>query len=161
MATRLPRIGKCSGFLRAVRPELFDAAFEAELATAYKTPRGMRPLPPALLAMGTVLQADEQGGEADAVLTATMDQRGQLVLGTLGQEAAPFSPGALVAFRARLITQNLDRGLGSRTVAWARHTGKFGWQPLQAALDSWPLLGAGRGEDPWNWLGRAMHQLVV
>jgi hypothetical protein len=97
------RIGKFSVLLREVRHELFHAAFEAALATADKTPRGMMPLPPALLAMGTVLQASEQVGDADAVVPATMDQRWQLVLGTLGQEAAPFSPGALVAFRARRI----------------------------------------------------------
>lgn len=161
VAKRLHRIGKFYVFLREVRHELFNAAFEAALATAYKKPRGMMPLPPALLAMVTLLQAYEQVGDADAVVTATMDKRWQLVLGTLGQEAAPFSQGALVAFRARLLTHNLDRMLVSRTVELARHTGKFGWQPLQAALDSSPLIGAGRVEDTWNLLGRAMQQLVV
>jgi hypothetical protein len=43
----------------------------------------------------------------------------------------------------------------------AKNTGKFGWQPLQAVLDSSPLIGAGRVEDTWNLLGRAMQQLVV
>jgi hypothetical protein len=59
---------------------------------------------------------------------------------------------ALVAFRTHLITHTLDRVLVSRTVEVAKLTGKFGWQPLQAALDSSPLIGAGRVEDTWNFL---------
>ena len=37
-------------FLREIRAELFDEAFQAELAAAYQ-PRGTAPVPPALLAM--------------------------------------------------------------------------------------------------------------
>ena len=158
---RLHRIGKFYVFLREIRHELFDARFEAELTKAYKTPRGTPPLPPALLAMVTLLQAYDQVGDADAVVTASMDKRWQLVLGTLGDEDAPFSHGALVAFRARLIAHDLDRQLVLRTVELAKTSGKFGWQHVRAALDSSPLLGAGRVEDTWNLLGRAMQQLVV
>jgi hypothetical protein len=161
VAKRLQRIGKFYVFLRDMRHELFDASFEAELAKAYQKPRGTSPLPPALLAMVMLLQAYDQVGDADAVVTASMDKRWQLVLGTLGEEEAPFSQGALVAFRERLMAHELDRRLVSRTVELAKSTGKFGWQPLRAALDSSPLLGAGRVEDTWNLLGRAMHQLVV
>jgi hypothetical protein len=90
-----------------------------------------------------------------------MDKRWQVVWGTLGEEATPFSQGALVAFRDRLMTQELDRTLVSRTVELARASGKCGWQHLQAALDSSPLIGAGRVEDTWNLLGRARSQWVV
>jgi transposase len=147
VARRLHRIGTLYVSLREMRHELFDASFEAELAKAYKKPRGTAPLPPALLAMVILLQAYDQVGNADAVVTASMDKRWQLVLGTLGAEEAPFSQGALVAFRERLIAHDLDRKLGSRTVELAKASGKFGWQHLQAALDSSPLLGAGRVED--------------
>jgi Transposase domain (DUF772) len=160
VVNRLHRIGKFYVFLREIRHDLFDASFEAALAKAYKKPRGTVPIPPALLAMVTLLQAYDQIGDADAVVTASMDKRWQLVLGTLGEDTAPFSQGALVAFRARLITHELDRTLVSRTVALAKASGKFGWQHLQAALDSSPLIGAGRVEDTWNLLGRAMYQLV-
>jgi hypothetical protein len=148
-------------FLREIRHDLFNASFEAALAKAYKKPRGTAPIPPALLAMVTLLQAYDQVGDADAVVTASMDKRWQLVLGTLGAETAPFSHGALVAFRTRLITHALDRTLVSRTVALAKASGKFGWQHLQAALDSSPLIGAGRVEDTWHLLGRALHQCMV
>ena len=43
-------------FLREVRAELFDEAFQAELAAIYQ-PRGTAPVPPALLAMVLLLQA--------------------------------------------------------------------------------------------------------
>jgi hypothetical protein len=140
---------------------LFDASFEAAWAKAYKKPRGTVPIPPALLALVTLLQAYDQIGDAKAVVTASLDKRWPLVLGTLGEDPAPFSQGALVAFRARLITHELERTLVSRTVALAKASGKCGGQHLQAALDSSPLIGAGRVEDTWNLRGRARDQLVV
>ena len=65
----------------------------------------------------------------------------------------PFSQGALVKFRERMIAHDLDQKLLDRTVALAKQTGRFGWQALRAALDSSPLVGAGRVEDTWNLLG--------
>jgi hypothetical protein len=154
------RIGKFYVFLREVRAELFDDAFQAELAAVYQ-PRGTAPVPPALLAMVTLLQAYDQVGDADAVVTAHMDKRWQLVLGCLGATEAPFSQGVLVKFRERMIAHDLDRKLLARTVELAKRTGKFGWQRLQAALDSSPLLGAGRIEDTWNLIGRALSVVVT
>jgi hypothetical protein len=46
-----------------------------------------------------------------AVENATVDLRWQLVLGCLGAERAPFSHGALVAFRERLIAHDFDKRL--------------------------------------------------
>jgi hypothetical protein len=37
----------------------------------------------------------------------------------------------------------------------------LGWQKLQAALDSLPLRGAGRIEDTWNLIGRAIGAVVT
>ena len=160
LAATLHRIGKFYVFLRTVRAALFDEAFQAELAAAYH-PRGTTPLPAALLAMVTVLQAYDQVGDAEAVVAARVDQRWQLVLGCLGERQAPFSQGALVKFRERMIAHDLDRKLLDRTVALAKQTGRFGWQALRAALDSSPLVGAGRVEDTWNLLGRALGAVVT
>src|SRR5918999_262202 len=88
VARVLHRIGKFYVFLREVRAELFDAAFQAELAAVYQ-PRGTAPVPPALLAMVTLLQAYDQVGDADAVVTAQMDPRWQLALGCVGTTKAP------------------------------------------------------------------------
>src|SRR3954466_7918195 len=98
VAQLLHRIGKFYVFLREIRHALFDEAFQSELAAVYQ-PRGTAPVPPALLAMVLLLQAYDQVGDAEAVLTARMDLRWQLVLGCLGAEKAPFSQGVLVAFR--------------------------------------------------------------
>ena len=160
VAQMLHRIGKFYVFLRETRAELFDDAFQAELAAVYQ-PRGTAPVPPALLAMVMLLQAYDEVGDAEAVVTARVDQRWQLVLGCLGTRKAPFSQGVLVKFRARMIAHDLDRKLLERTVALAKRTGRFGWQKLQAALDSSPLRGAGRIEDTWNLIGRALSTVVT
>jgi hypothetical protein len=156
----LKRGGKFYVFLREVRHELFDEEFQNELAKAYQ-PRGTAPLPPALLAMVTLLQAYDKVGDRDAVETAEMDLRWQLVLGCMGAEEAPFSQGVLPQFRERMIAHDLDKKLLDRTVEIAKRTGKFGWQRLKGALDSSPLLGAGRVLDTWNLIGRALSTVVT
>src|SRR5687767_16037846 len=90
VAALLHRVGKFYAFLRTIRAELFDEAFQAELAAVYQ-PRGTAPLPAALLAMVTVLQAYDQVSDADAVIAARMDRRWQLVLGSLETTEALFS----------------------------------------------------------------------
>lgn len=160
VAQKLRRIGKFYVFLREIRGELFDEAFQAELAAAYQ-PRGVAPLPPAFLAMVLLLQAYDQVGDAEAVVAASLDPRWQMPLGCLGAADAPFSQGVLVKFRERLIAHDLDRKLVDRTVTLARQRGGFGWQALRAALDSSPLVGAGRVEDTWNLLGRALRTVAT
>src|SRR6478735_4881331 len=160
IARDLHRIGKFYVFLREIRHELFDEAFQTELAAVYR-PRGTAPVPPALLAMVVLLQAYDQVGDAEAVITARVDQRWQLVLGSLGMSTAPFSQGALVKFRARMIAHDLDQKLLDRTVALAKRTNRIGWQALRAALDSSPLVGAGRVEDTWNLIGRALRTVAT
>jgi hypothetical protein len=155
VARKLRRIGKFYVFLREVRAEMFDEAFQAELAAAYQ-PRGTAPLPAALLAMVTLLQAYAQVGDAEAVMLAQMDRRWQLALACLGGTRAPFSQGALVKFRERMIAHDLDQKLLDSTVALAKQTDRFGWQALRAALDSSPLVGAGRVQDTWYLIGRAL-----
>lgn len=160
IAKRLHRIGRLYVFLREIRHELFDREFEAELEAAYGKARGTEALPPALLATVTLLQAYDQVSDADAVITAMMDKRWQLVLGCLGSDEAPFSQGVLVRFRERMVEHDLDRKLLDRTVELAKRKGAFGWQKLKVALDSSPLLGAGRIEDTWNLIGRALSLVV-
>ena len=54
---RMKRTGKLFAFLRRHRHELFDEAFQAELETMYRqTGAGKEPLPPARMAMATLLQ---------------------------------------------------------------------------------------------------------
>lgn len=160
IAAKLRAASKFYRFLWEIREELLDEAFQAELAKAYG-PRGQEPCPPALLAMVNLLQRYEGLSDADAVEAAENDRRWQLVLGTLNASTAPFGQGSLVRFRMRMIEHDLDRKLVERTVELAKRTKKFGWQKLRVALDSSPLRGAGRVEDTWNLIGRAMSTLVA
>lgn len=69
------------------------------------------------------------------------------MLGTLGEESAPFGQGTLVRFRTRMMAHELDRKLVDRTVELAKKSGTVSWKKLRVALDSSPLQGAGRVED--------------
>src|SRR5713226_2703862 len=146
------RRAKLFVFLRRIRHELFDDAFQEELAAIFEDrPKGQPPIPPAKLALATILQA-YTGVSDDEVIEATvMDRRWQLALDCMDAGAPPFSKGTLVGFRKRLISHDLDRVLVDRTVELAAATGGFGARALRAALDSSPLWGAGRVEE----IGRA------
>ena len=155
------RRAKLFVFLRRYRHELFDEEFQAELARAYADkPKGQPPVPPARLALATIVQA-YTGVSDDEVIEATiMDRRWQLVLDCMDAGDAPFSKGTLVGFRARLIAHDLDRALIERTVELAARTGGFGARALRAALDSSPLWGAGRVEDTFNLIGHALRKAL-
>ena len=155
------RRAKLFVFLREHRHELFDQEFQAELAGAYaEKPKGQPPVPPAQLALATLLQA-YTGVSDDEVIEATvMDRRWQLVLDCLDAQAPPFSKGTLVSFRKRLIGKDLDRRLVERSVQLAAATKGFGARALRAALDSSPLWGAGRVEDTINLMGHALRRAL-
>jgi transposase len=155
------RRAKLFVFLRLHRHELFDEPFQAELAQAYvDSPKGQPPVPPARLALATVLQAYTKVSDDEVIEATVMDRRWQLVLDCMGAEEPPFSKGTLVGFRARLIERDLDRRLIERTVELAAATGGFGARALRAALDSSPLWGAGRVEDTFNLTGHALRKAL-
>ncbi len=155
------RKAKLFVFLRQHRHELFNEAFQQELANLYRpAERGQPPIAPAMLALALILQA-YMGISDDEVIEATvMDRRWQLVLDCLDTEQAPFSKGTLVAFRQRLIEAHMDRRLIERTIEIASQSQAFGPRALRAALDSSPLWGAGRVEDTYNLLGHALNKVM-
>lgn len=159
IAERLRRSSKFYVFLWSIREELFDGEFQDELIAAY-APRGQEPCPPAQLAMAMLLQRFDGLSDADAVDEAENDQRWKLVLGTVGSEHAPFGQGSLVRFRIKAIEHDLDKKLVDRTVELAKRTKQYSWKHLKVALDSSPLEGAGRVDDTWNLIGRAMTKVV-
>jgi Transposase domain (DUF772)/Transposase DDE domain len=155
------RRAKLFVFLRQHRHELFDDLFQQELAELYRpSERGHPPIPPAQLALATILQA-YTGVSDDEVIEATlMDRRWQLVLDCLDTEQAPFGKGTLVAFRKRLIEAQIDRRLIERTIEIASQNQAFGSRALRVALDSSPLWGAGRVEDTYNLIGHALKKAL-
>ena len=155
------RRAKLFVFLRQHRHELFADAFQQELITLYKDqPQGHPPVPPAQLALATLLQAYTQVSDDEVIEATIMDRRWQLVLDCLDCETPPFSKGTLVTFRQRLIAQQMDRRLLERTVEIAASSGACGPRQLRAALDSSPLWGAGRVEDTYNLLGHALRKAL-
>ncbi len=164
---RLTRVRALFGFLRTQRRRLFDAPFQSELDAMYRdTGAGTAPHPPALLCMVLLLQGYVGASDAEAVELAMVDLRWQMVLDCLGASEPPFSQGALSAFRERLIEHQMDRVLLERTVALVREgiaskgEGQSLSKALRVAIDSRPLVGAGRVEDTINLLGHAARTIV-
>ena len=156
------RRAKLFVFLRQHRHELFDEQFQAELAETYvDSPKGQPPVPPARLALATILQAYTKVSDDEVIEATVMDRRWQLVLDCMGAEEPPFSKGTLVGFRKRLIERDLDRRLVERTVELAardervRRAGAAGGAGLQS-----PLWGAGRVEDTFNLMGHALRKAL-
>lgn len=155
------RKAKLFVFLRKYRHQIFDEAFQQELATLYQdSNRGQPPVTPALLALVIILQAYMGVSDDEVIEAMIMDRRYQLVLDCLDTEEAPLSKGTLVNFRKRLIDANMDRRLIERTIEVAEQSKAFGPRALRAALDSSPLWGAGRVEDTYNLLGHALSKVV-
>lgn len=164
---RLERTKKLFRFLREHRLDLFDDAFQDELASMYREgDEGKEPVPPAQLAMAVLLQAYTGSSDAEAVENAAVDPRWRMVLGCLApdEEDPPFSQGTLQRFRQRMIAHDMDRRLLERTVEIAKKTRGFDFKKLpkavRLAVDSRPLTGAGRVEDTFNLLGHAARKLL-
>jgi IS5 family transposase len=162
IAARAAKKKKLFTFLRAVRTELFDPEFQEELAGMYRqTGAGKPPVPPALLAMATLLQAYTGVSDQEAVELTLDSKRWQLVLDGLGAEQPLFSQGALFDFRMRLMSTGMDQRLLEHTIELARTRGGFDAKTLRLALDSSPLWGHGRVEDTFNLLGHAAQQVIA
>jgi hypothetical protein len=159
---RLVKRAKLFVWLREHRHELFDEAFQTELAGLYaEVPVGQPPTPPAQLALATILQAYTGASDDEVIEACVMDRRWQLVLDCLDAPRSPFAKGTLVGFRGRLIAAGADRRLLERTVElYARQAGRVAAGRLRGALDSSPLWGAGRVEDTINLLGHALRKVV-
>src|SRR5690348_817328 len=96
------RRAKLFVFLRLHRHEILDESFQQELASLYQQSlRGQPPVPPALLALATILQAYIGVSDDEVIEASIMDRRWQLVLNCLDAEESPFSKGTLVGFRKR------------------------------------------------------------
>jgi DDE family transposase/transposase-like protein DUF772 len=165
LLARLGNHRKMFAFLYHHRHEIFDDAFQDELATMYRdTGEGKVPVPPALLAMAVLLQAYHGVSDREAVELTVVDLRWQLVLDVLDADEPAFGQGTLQAFRQRLIRHDMDVRLLERTVEVATKSKAFDWKKLpktlRLAIDSRPLEGAGRVEDTLNLLGHAAFKLL-
>src|SRR6185437_7497156 len=144
-------------FLRELRHRIFDEEMQQKLLAAYE--RRDR-VPPAQLALASLLQAALGVPDHEVVELTAMDLRWQMVLDCMGVEEPVFAQGTLFYFRQRMIEHELDRELFDKTVSLARETGGFSATHLRTAFDASPLWGAGRVEDTFNLIGRAAKHVV-
>ena len=161
----MARTRKLFGFLREYRHEIFDDAFQTELASMYRdTGAGDDPVTPALMAMATILQGYTGASDAEVVVLTVVDLRWQLVLDCLGSNETAFSQGAFCEFRHRLIRTDMDRRILERTAEIARRSKAFDAKKLpktlRVGIDSSPIEGAGRVEDTINLLGHAARNVA-
>ena len=163
---RLDRVRKLLGFLRLHRHELFDDAFQDELAAMYRTTgAGKEARPPAMMAMATLVQGYLGISDAEMIELTVVDLRVQMVLGCLGAEAP-----AVFARRVAGVSRTADRRRPGSARArthrrrWRRRTKAFDPRKLpktlRVAIDSSPLEGAGRVEDTFNLLAHAARNVV-
>jgi hypothetical protein len=155
------RRAKLFGFLRQQRHVLCAEALPHELATLYKAQaHGQPPVPPAPLALATILQASTPVADDAGIAATTLARRWPLVLDCLDGDTPPCSTGTLVAFRQRVLSQQLARRLIARTLEGAASRGAFGARQWRAALASRPLWGASRVEETDNLLGHALRKAL-
>lgn len=164
---RLRRVRPLFGFLRAKRHEIFDDEMQDKLEAMYRgTGAGSPPLPPAMLCMVLLLQGYVGASDAEAVELSILDRRWAMVLDCMSADEPPFSQGALQSFRQRMLAHEMDRVLLERTVALVRagamtsEEGKGLSKAVRVAIDSRPLIGAGKVEDTINLLGHAARTIV-
>ncbi len=162
---RLKTHRKLFAFLRLHRHEILDDEFQDLLASKYRdTGAGAPPQPPAMMCMALLLQDYDGVSDREAVERTVIDSRWQMVLDCLGAKKPAFSQGGLQQFRERLIAHDLDVKLLERTVEVARRAKSVDWRKLpktlRVAMDSRPLVGAGKVEDTFNLLGHAARKIA-
>ncbi|MEY3021102.1 MAG: hypothetical protein RIS86_298 [Planctomycetota bacterium] len=153
---------KLWGFLRSYRHEILDDEVQAALAAMYANdPRGGHPpLAPERLALAMLLQAGFGVADHEVPTLTAVDRRWQMVLDCMGATTPAFSQGTVFSFRERARAHGLMTVLLNKTVELARASKGFDHKRLRAIFDSSPLFGAGRVEDTFNLLGRAIVQLL-
>lgn len=149
-------------FLRTHRHRLLDGEVRSALRAMYANdPRGGHPpVAPERLALAMLLQVAFQVADHEVPTLTAVDRRWQVVLDLLGHTRPAFSQGTVFNFRERARASGLMRMLLEKTMDLARTTKGFSQKRLRAIFDSSPLVGAGRVEDTFNLLGRAIAQLV-
>ena len=150
------------GFLRRERHQLLNEDVRAALRDMFASSGRGRAVCPERLALALILQVALHVSDQDVPMLTAADRLWRMVLGSLdAEEDVPlFSQGTVFNFRERAREHGLMDVLLERTVALARETGGFSHKRLRAMIDSSPLMGAGRVEDTFNLIGRALSRLV-
>jgi hypothetical protein len=148
-------------FFRNYRHLILDEEFCSLLMGMYSdSPSGRPPEAPEQLILAMLLQAAFDVPDHEVPTLTVVDQRWQMVLDCWGATTVAFSQGTVFNFRERVRRHGIMDRLLEKTVLIARETKGFSHKKLRTLFDSSPLLGAGRVEDTFNLLGRAIVELV-
>jgi len=153
---------KLWAFLRRYRHRILDDEIRAELRALYAPSGRGKPVPPEQLALAMLLQVAFGVADHEVPTLTAVDRRWRMMLDCLDNDVdeTAFSQGSVYNFRERAREHGLMKRLLDKTVALARETRGFGHKKLRLMIDSSPLLGAGRVEDSFNLIGRAIAGLV-
>ena len=149
-------------FIRENRHQILSEDVLAALHAMYaESGRGLA-LSPERLALALILQVANGVADQDVPLLTATDRLWRMVLNGLDEEldTPMFGQGTVFNFRERARSSGFLDVLLQRTVQLARENAGFSHKRLRALIDSSPLLGAGRVEDSFNLIGRAISQLV-
>lgn len=150
-------------FLREYRHLLLDEEVRSGLADMYSPTGKGCPVPPEQLALAMLLQVAFGVPDHEVPTLTVVDQRWRMVLGCLDDTSGEplFSQGTVFHFRERAREHGFIKQLLEKTVTLARETKGFSHKRLRAMIDSSPLVGAGRVEDTFNLIGRALRSLIT
>jgi len=152
---------KLWAFLRKYRHRILDDEVRTDLVRLFApSGRGRPPVAPEQLALAMLLQVGFNVADHEVPTLTAVDRRWQMILDCMGETVPVFSQGTVFNFRERAREHGLMKTLLEKTVELARQTKGFSHKRLRAIFDSSPLVGAGRVEDTFNLLGRAIAQLV-
>lgn len=141
--------------LAAAAPTLFR---DADFSACYHATRGRFGVPPAQLALLTLLQHEAGVSDAEAVDRSAYDLRWAAVLGrSAGEPLCVKSTFQL--FRGHLILHNDVRKIFEKSIQTAKDKGLLKSGPLRVALDTKPILGRGAVEDTYNLLATGIQRL--
>ncbi len=149
-------------FFRTYRHLLFDDTVVASLEAMHSdTGRGRPPKDTRQKALAMLLQVVCHASDQEVPTLTVVDRRWQIVLGCPDQAEPLLSQGTVFNFRMLAISSGFMEILLARTVTLARDTKGFSHKRLRALVDSSPLMGAGRVEDTFNLIGRAISKLAA
>jgi hypothetical protein len=152
---------KLWSFFRLHQHLILDDEIRSALRAMYPVDGpGRPPVAPEVLAIALLLQVGFGVADHEVPTLTAVDARWQMVLGCGAHAAPAFSQGTVFNFRERARKHGLMGRLLNKTVTIARETGGFDHKRMRAMIDSSPLLGAGRVEDTFNLLGRALRELI-
>lgn len=149
-------------FLRRHRHLILDEEVREVLRGMYARSGRGAPVAPERLALALILQVAMHVPDHEVPTLTAVDRRWRMILDCLDADLdeRAFSQGTVFNFRERARAHGLMQKLLDKTVALARETKGFSHKRLRMMIDSSPLLGAGRVEDTFNLIGRAIGQLV-